>query len=169
MDGLITNEPGVALVTHSADCCLLTFYDPVKRVIASAHAGWRGTVAEIGKSVIYKMREVYGSNPKDIVVALAPSIGPCCYEVDMPVYSKFALLDYLDLSKIFKDKGQGKFMLDLWNANKQILMHYGIKQENIELTDMCTNCQCEHFHSHRATAGKRGVNGVIIQLTGDIK
>ena len=167
IDALITNQPGVTLVTHSADCCILAFYDPINRVIASAHAGWRGTVAEIGKATVEKMTEQYGTKPADIIAALAPSIGPCCYEVDTPVYNEFLKLGYLDLPQIFKDKGGGKYMLNLWQANRQILMHSGILPENIEITDVCTNCQSEHFHSHRATGGKRGVNGLIMQLTGD--
>lgn len=167
IDALITNVPEVALVTHSADCCILAFYDPVKRVIAAAHAGWRGTVAEIGGATVKKMCERFGCRARDIIAGIAPSVGPCCYEVDMPVYSEFSKLEYLDLPQIFTEKGGGKFMLNLWLANKQILMHYGISENNIEVTDICTNCQCEHFHSHRATKGKRGVNGMILELTGE--
>ncbi len=167
VDGLITDNTSVALVTHGADCPTLSFYDPVKRVIASAHAGWRGTAGEIGGITVKQMAEKYGCNPSDIVAAVTPSIGPCCYEVDTPVYSEFSKLKYLDLSAIFKEKGGGKYMLNLWQANKQILMHYGIPAENIEVTDICTCCQSKHFHSHRATAGKRGVNGMILELTGE--
>lgn len=167
VDALVTNEKGVALVTHSADCCILAFYDPKKQVIAAAHAGWRGTATEIGGKTVRTMVENYGCNPKDIIAAVAPSIGPCCYEVDMPVYTEFAKLNYLDMPQVFKDKQNGKFMLNLWEANRQILMHYGILKENIEVTDICTNCNSEHFHSHRATAGRRGVNGLILELAGD--
>lgn len=167
IDALVTNEKGVALVTHSADCCILAFYDPVKKVIAAAHAGWRGTVGEIGGATVKKMQESFGCKPEDIIVALAPSIGPCCYEVDMPVYSQFEKLGYLDMRDVFETRGNGKFMLNLWQANKQILRHYGVREENIELTDICTNCYHEDFHSHRATAGKRGVNGLILQMVGE--
>ncbi len=164
IDALITNEKGVALVTHSADCCLLGFYDPIKKVIASAHAGWRGTVAEIGLKTVNKMVESFGCKSENIIAVLAPSIGKCCYEVDAPVYNEFARLEYLKLDLIFENKQNGKYMLDLWQANKQILCHAGIKEENIELTDICTNCQSEFLHSHRATGGKRGVNGLIMEL-----
>ena len=164
IDALITNEKGVALVTHSADCCLLGFFDPKKQVIASAHAGWRGTVGEIGRKVIEKMITDYESNPQEILAILAPSISKCCYEVDDPVLNEFKKLDYLDLSKIFFPKENGKYMLDLWEANAQILENAGIKRENIEITDICTNCQSEFFHSHRATGGRRGVNGLFREL-----
>lgn len=164
IDALITNERGIALVTHSADCCLLAFYDNEQGVIAAAHAGWRGTAAEIGKKTIEKMITDYGCNPKNIIVGIAPSIGKCCYEVDAPVFNEFQKLGYLNLAKIFFPKGNGKYMLDLWEANTQILESAGIKRENIDITDICTNCQSEFFHSHRATAGKRGVNGLIMEL-----
>lgn len=164
VDALITAEPNVTLVTHSADCCLLGFYDPKKRVIASAHAGWRGTVAEIGKKTVQKMQNEFGCDPADIIVCLAPSIGKCCYEVDDPVYNEFCKLEYLKLDDIFFNKPNGKYMLDLWEANRQILLKGGILPENIDITDLCTNCHSDMFHSHRATAGKRGVNALFIQM-----
>ncbi len=164
VDGLITDCAGVALVTQSADCCLLAFYDPEKRVIAASHAGWRGTVAEIGKNTVLKMQQTFGCNPENIVAAIMPSICRECYEVDTPVYSEFEKLKHLDLNKIFTAKGGGKYQLDLWEANRQILCAAGLKNENIELTDICTNCQSEFLHSHRATAGRRGVNALIMEI-----
>lgn len=167
VDGLITAEPGVALVTHSADCCLLAFFDPEKNVIAASHAGWRGTVAEIGKVTVKKMQEKFGCNPANIIAAVAPSICKKCYEVDSPLFDAFSKIDYLDLDTIFFKKENGKFLLDLWEANRQILINAGLKNENIEITDICTNCNPQFLHSHRATGGKRGVNGLIMELTGE--
>ncbi len=164
VDGLVTNVPGVALVTHSADCCILAFYDPERRVIAASHAGWRGTVAEIGKITVEKMQREFGCRPEDIIVGIAPSIGKCCYEVDIPVYEQFEKLKYLDMQTVFTKKENGKFMLDLWEANRRILINSGVKDANIDITDICTNCFSEDFHSHRATGGKRGVNGLIIEI-----
>lgn len=164
IDALITNERGVALVTHSADCCLLAFFDPEKKVIAAAHAGWRGTAAEIGRKTVEKMTAEYGCRPQDIIAGIAPSIGKCCYEVNDPVLNEFKKLGYLNLADIFFKKPNGKYMLDLWQANLQILTHAGLKPQNIDITDVCTNCQSKYFHSHRATAGKRGVNGLIMEL-----
>lgn len=164
IDALVTNQTGITLVTHSADCCLLVFFDPIKKVIASAHAGWRGTVKEIGLKTVQKMTQEFGCNPKDIIAGIAPSIGKCCYEVDDPVYNEFIKLDYLDFSQIFTNKADGKYMLDLWEANRQILVHGGISPDNIDVTDLCTNCNSDEFHSHRATAGKRGVNALFIQM-----
>lgn len=164
VDGLITAEPDVAIVTHSADCCLLAFYDPKKRVIAAAHAGWRGTVKEIGRLTAEKMQSEFGCRPGDILAAVAPSICKKCYEVDEPLYTEFSKLGYLDLEKIFEAKPNGKYLLDLWEANRQILINAGLTPQNIEITDICTNCNPDYLHSHRASGGKRGVNGLIMEL-----
>jgi YfiH family protein len=165
VDGLITNIPGVALVTQYADCTPLLFCDPVKRVVASSHAGWRGTVTEIGKVTVKKMVDAFGCNPKNIIAAIGPSIGHCCYEVDDAVYSPLSQIPYLDHSKILTHKENGKYMLNLWETNRQILINAGIRPENIDVTDLCTNCHPDVFHSHRYTGGKRGNLAAIIALS----
>ncbi len=164
IDALVTNETGVALVTHSADCCLIGFFDPVNNVIAAAHAGWRGTVQEIGKKTVEVLTNNYNCNPKNIIAVLAPSVANCCYEVDDPVYNEFAKINYLNLNNIFINKNNGKYMLDLWEANRQILINSGITEQNIQITDICTHCQSEYFHSHRANGNNRGVNALIMEL-----
>ena len=164
IDGLITNQSGVALVTQYADCTPLIFCDPVKKVIATSHSGWRGTVKEIGKVTVQKMQKEFGSNPSDIIACIGPCIGKCCYEVDDPVYEAFQKLEYLNLNKIFTNKGGDKYWLDMVEANKQILLNIGIKEENMDISDLCTNCNSDTLHSHRATKGQRGTIGVIIEL-----
>lgn len=164
IDGLITNQSGVALVTQYADCTPLIFCDPVKKVIATSHSGWRGTVQEIGKVTVQKMQKEFDCNPSDIIACIGPCIGKCCYEVDDPVYEAFQKLEYLDLNKIFTDKGGGKYWLDMVEANKQILLNAGIKEKNMDISDLCTNCNSDTLHSHRATKGQRGTIGVIIEL-----
>ncbi len=164
IDGLITNQSGVALVTQYADCTPLIFCDPVKKVIATSHSGWRGTVQGIGKVTVDKMVANFKCDPKDIIVGIGPCIHKCCYEVDTPVYNEFKKLSYLDLSKIFTEKPNGKFMLDMVEANKQMLLSCGIRKENMDIADLCTQCNCDTLHSHRATNGKRGTIGVIIEL-----
>ncbi len=164
VDGLITNYSGVALVTQYADCTPLLFCDPVRRVIATSHAGWRGTVKLIGQVTVRKMVEEYGCHPKDIIVGIGPCIGQCCYEVDNPVYNGFKKIDFLNLNKIFIHKPDGKYMLDLVEANRQILINSGISPENIDVSDICTCCNCKELHSHRATGGKRGNLAAIIEL-----
>ena len=164
IDGLITNIEGVALVTQYADCVPLVFYDKAKRVVATSHAGWRGTVQEIGKETVLKMAAEFGSNQSDIMVGIGPSIGSCCYEVDDPVYNEFKKLSYLNLDEIFIKKQNGKYMLNLWLANRRILENAGIDPKNICVTDLCTCCNSHIFHSHRATGGNRGNLAAIIAL-----
>ena len=163
IDGLITNESGVALVTQFADCTPLLFCDPKKKVIANSHSGWRGTAKQIGKVTVEKMVKLYGCNPADIIAAIGPCIGKCCYEVDETVYSEFEKSGLLS-DGVFTEKPNGKYMLDLRLANKNILLSSGIKEENIDIADICTCCNADMLHSHRATSGKRGNLAAIIEL-----
>ena len=163
VDGLITNQAGVALVTQYADCTPLLFCDPRKKVIATSHAGWRGTVQKIGAITVEKMVNEFGCSVDNIIAAIGPCIAECCYEVDTPVFNAFSNLN-LDLSKIFFEKDKNHWMLDLREANKQILINTGIKESNIDVSDICTCCNAKELHSHRATNGKRGNLAAIIEL-----
>ena len=156
VDALITNEPGVTLVTYYADCTPLFFVDTKQKAIGLAHAGWRGTVGRIGDNVVKKMQSLYGSDPSDIKASIGPAISVCCYEVDKPCADNFLALDELDSTKFVFPKGNGKFMIDLLETNRQILVHAGVKNENITVSDVCTNCNSELLWSHRATKGHRG-------------
>jgi hypothetical protein len=156
VDALITNEPNVTLVTHYADCTPLFFVDTKNKAIGLAHAGWRGTVGEIGKKVIEKMTVLYGSNPENIIVCIGPAISKCCYEVDKDCAENFLNLKNLDSSAFVFSKNDGKFMVDLLETNKQIVMSAGVKEENIVLSDLCTKCNSDLLWSHRATKGHRG-------------
>lgn len=156
VDALITNEKGVTLVTYYADCTPLFFVDTKTKAIGLAHAGWRGTVGRIGEKVVEKMTELYGTNPADIVSAIGPAISVCCYEVDKPCADNFLSLDGLDSGKFVFPKENGKYMIDLLETNRQILVSAGVKSENITISDICTNCNSELLWSHRATNGHRG-------------
>ncbi len=164
VDALVTNEAGVTLVTYYADCTPLFFVDIEKRVIALAHAGWRGTAAKIGSRVIKTMRENYFCDPKDIICAIGPAISRCCYEVDEDCCRHFKALAELDRDKFIFPKGDGKYMLDLLEANRQILMSSGVPSNNISLSDICTCCNSELLWSHRATGGKRGGMAAFMSL-----
>lgn len=164
VDGLITNVKGLTLVTQYADCVALLFYDPKKKVVATSHAGWRGTVGMIGKKTVEMMSEHFGCNPKDIKAGIAPSIGPCCFEVDTPVYNEFIKMKSIDLDRIITDKGNGKYHIDLWEANRQTLLLAGLESENISTTDLCTKCLHDDFFSHRYTNGERGNLAALIAL-----
>lgn len=156
VDALVTNEQGVTLVTYYADCTPLFFVDTKKQVIALAHAGWRGTVGRIGGEVIKTMHDNYGCDPKDIKCAIGPAISKCCYEVDEDCCKHFKVLTDLERERFIFPKENGKYMIDLLETNRQVLVHAGVPQENITLSDVCTRCNSELLWSHRATGGKRG-------------
>ncbi len=162
VDGLITNEKGVTLVTYYADCTPLFFVDTENRAIGLAHAGWRGTVGKIGAEVVRKMTELYGTKPENILSAIGPAISVCCYEVDKPCAEQFLALDGLDNSRFVFDKGNGKYMVDLLETNRQILVDAGVKPENITISDVCTKCNSDLLWSHRATNGHRGTMGAFM-------
>ena len=163
VDALVTNEPGVTLVTHYADCTPLFFADPVKRVIALAHAGWRGTVAKIGEITVDKMVEEFGCDPTDIIAVIGPAIGFCCYEVDAPVFEEFASFTELKPAYFTKTLGHGKYLIDLKEANRRMLLEAGLLSINITISDVCTKCNSGLLYSHRASGGKRG--GLVAMMS----
>lgn len=158
VDGLITNIPGIVLVTFYADCVPLYFVDPVHRAIGLSHSGWKGTVAKMGAVTVKRMQEAYGSNPADIIAAIGPSICQSCYEVSADVIEQFkgTFPESEVQQELFYEKENGKYQLNLWEANRMILMEAGIPESNISLTDICTCCNPEYLFSHRASHGKRG-------------
>lgn len=164
VDGLITNEPGVTLVTHYADCTPLFFLDTQKKAIGLSHAGWRGTVAQIGMLTVRKMQEEFNSDPADILVGIGPSIGPCCFEVDRDVAEAFAVLQQSTQKPFVEKNGNGKYQVNLWEANKQILLSAGILEQHVVLAEICTCCNNTWLWSHRATKGIRGGMAAMLQL-----
>jgi len=167
VDGLITDKENVTLVTYYADCVPLFFFDPEKHAIGLAHAGWRGTVAKIGTKMVAAMTREFGSQPCDIIAAVGPSIGPCCFEVDTPVYEEFAKQTELHPQEFIQNKDGGKYMIDLWEANRRILLEAGVSDENITVAGLCTKCNADWLFSHRATGGKRGGLAAMMCLTGE--
>lgn len=164
VDALITNERGVTLVTYYADCTPLFFVDTKNKAIGLAHAGWRGTVGRIGQKVVEKMTAEFGTNPEDLVCAVGPAISKCCYEVDKTCADEFYALTDLDNSTFIFPKENNKFMLDLLETNRQILVKAGVKAENITLSDLCTRCNSDLLWSHRATNGQRGTMCAVMCL-----
>ena len=165
VDGMVTDEPGVTLVTHYADCVPLFFADPVKGAIGLSHAGWRGTAAEIGAETVRTMAREFGTDPKDLVCGIGPSIGPCCFEVDVPVYEVFAAKKELSPAEWTREDGGGKYHVDLWEANRRILMEVGVPAEHISVSGLCTKCRSELLYSHRASGGKRGGLAAFLALS----
>jgi len=162
IDGLVTNEPGIALATFYADCVPLYFADPVKKVIGLAHSGWRGTVGRIGAEMIQKMEQEYGCDRKNIVVAIGPSICKDCYEVSEDVAEQFQA--EFGSEVLEPGKAEGKYQLDLWKANQMVFLQAGILPEHISVTDICTCCNNKLLFSHRASKGQRGNLGAFLML-----
>lgn len=168
IDGLITNVPEVVLTTFFADCVPLLLFDPVKKVIGSAHSGWKGTVNKIGKNIVGEMTEAYGSNPKDIVAVIGPSVCQECYEVSRNVIDMFKTAYAPSLwDKLFYPTLPGKYRLNLWNACLENFLEAGIPSENISLPDICTCCNPQFLYSHRADGESRGGGAVFIMLSAD--
>lgn len=167
VDGLITNDAGVVLMTFFADCVPLFFYDSVKQAIGASHSGWRGTVKRMGARTIEAMQREFDCEPKDIHVVIGPSICQKCYEVSEDVIEEFQkVFSREQWSKLWISKENHKYQLDLWEANRIILTEAGIPREQIEVCGYCTCCHSDVLFSHRVTNGHRGNLSGIITLKG---
>lgn len=165
IDGLMTNVPGIPLMTFYADCVPVLFYDPVKKVVAMNHSGWKGTVNKISKCMIERLNSEYGTDPKDLICAIGPSICKSCYEVSSDVADMFKkAYSEEQINNIVFSKENGKYLLDLQRANFYNLVDFGVLPENIDVSGMCTCCNSEMFFSHRASNGLRGNLGAVIML-----
>lgn len=165
VDGLITNVSGITLATFYADCVPLFFVDPVHRAIGLSHSGWKGTVGKIGKITVEMMTETYGTDPKDVLAAIGPSICQSCYEVSEDVIKAFReAFEERFWTELFYGKEDGKYQLDLWRANELIFEEAGILPGHYSTTNLCTCCNPGYLFSHRASHGKRGNLGAFLQL-----
>lgn len=157
VDGLITNVPGLILVTSYADCVPLYFVDPVKKVIGLSHSGWKGTAHRMGRVTVEAMTGEYGCDPADILAVIGPSICQDCYEVSEDVFMQIeAIMPESAGDEMYYRKENGKYQLNLWKVNEEILLEAGIRPEHLSVTDVCTCCNSDVFFSHRASHGKRG-------------
>lgn len=163
-DALITNDKDVTLVTYYADCTPVFFVDTKTHAIGLAHAGWRGTVGRIVLNTVKAMTENFGTEPKDLICAIGPVIGKCCYEIDESCASEFKVLKEIDTASILSEKGNGKYMADLALTNKLLLESAGVKGENIIVSDLCTKCNEKLLWSHRATNGNRGTMAAFMKI-----
>ena len=169
-DGMITNVPGLCLVTFYADCVPLYFVDPVKHVIGLSHSGWRGTVHKMAIATVRKMQETFECDPADIRSVVGPSICQKCYEVSEDVIDEFrANYKEAEWDSLFYRKENGKYQLDLWRANEINLLDAGVKAEHMAVTNVCTCCNHELLFSHRYTKGKRGNLSAFLALKEETK
>lgn len=159
IDGLITNVPGIILGTFHADCPPVYFVDPVAKAIGLSHSGWKGTKGNISAATLQKMKENYGTDPKDCICAIGPSICGPCYEIGEDVAAEFAEAfsdDEIKEHGILIPYPNGKYRLYLWNAIRLSLLKAGVKEENIIVTDVCTKCNPDLLFSHRVHHENRG-------------
>ena len=158
-DALITNQKNIMLTILTADCVPILLFDPKQKVVSAIHAGWKGTEQQIVFKTVEKMKELFNSNPNDIIAGIAPSIGKCCYEVDWNVAQHFN-----DVKDAYDEKDK-KYMLDLPHINKIQLLQAGLKEENIELSNICTACEVDDYFSYRKEGGCSGRFMSMIGLT----
>ncbi len=162
IDALITELPSICIGITTADCVPLLFFDPVKKVIAAAHAGWRGTCGKIAEKTILTLVEKFNCNTTDILVTIGPSISAKVYEVGNEVVTHFENADF-DTSEIII-KRNNSIYLDLWKANQHLLLKNGILQEHIEIAGICTYTLHEEFFSARRLGIKSGrmLSGIML-------
>ncbi len=166
IDGLITNQPGITLVTKYADCVPLYFVDTKKKAIGLTHSGWRGTVKKIGKITVEEMTKHFGTNPEDIIAVVGPSICKDCYEIGEEVAREFEVAFEGAYKKgILQRLDNGKYLCDLWAANREVFIEAGIKGNNIHISSVCTCCNSDFMFSHRVTGTSRGSLAAFLALS----
>ncbi|XP_078678856.1 purine nucleoside phosphorylase LACC1-like [Branchiostoma floridae x Branchiostoma belcheri] len=173
-DTIVTNTPGVTIAAPGADCTPLLFADPVNQAVGAAHSGWRGTLAGVAAETLRAMAENFGTVPSDVVVALGPSIGPCCFEVGEDVAEKFAAVQP---ACVVQEEGKEKPRVDLRKVTRLLLEQAGVKPENIDdgtlgteaVVTLCTVCEPEQkFYSYRRDGVQYGTQvGFIGIMAGE--
>ncbi len=158
-DGIITDNPEVTLVMRFGDCVPVIVFDPIKKVSAIYHAGWQGTVLQIGRNVIKNMTEIYDCEPKNLIAGIGPSIGPDHFIVQQDVEEKFIKSFPEDANRLICHK-DGRIHIDLWKANFLTLENAGVTK--IETSEICTVCHKDEWFSHRGDQGKTGRFGVLM-------
>ena len=158
-DALITNDPGTALVVFTADCTPILLWDSVTGAVGAAHAGWRGTAADIAGKTVRAMVSEFGCDPANIRAAIGPNIGPCCFETDREVPDAMTAAFGPEAESAIRPAGE-KYYVNLKEINALALRHAGVT--HIEISADCTMCQHDRFWSHRYTRGNRGSQGAII-------
>lgn len=165
VDGLITNDREVCLMTFYADCVPLFFVDPRHRAIGLSHSGWRGTAGQMGAVTLKRMNEEYGTRPEDTYAAIGPSICVDCYEVGEELIEIFQdAYDRKWWPQLYRTNEKGRYQLDLQASCRITLREAGISENHLAVSNLCTCCNSELLFSHRATKGKRGTLGALMRL-----
>lgn len=166
-DGMITKNKNIMLATTNADCILLLFFDPVQKVIANIHSGWKGTLQRISVKTVQKMKNEFGCNPEDIICCICPSIRKCHFEVDSDVKELFEreFQDLSNLDEIIEEKiPNSKWNIDTVLINKIILEKAGLKDKNIIDSGICSVCNSNLIHSFRAEKDGYGLCTALIEI-----
>ena len=161
-DGLITDREGIALITRFADCTPVILFDPIKKVHSNIHSGWRGTLQEIVANGVKIMGNEYNSMEKDIIAVIGPSIGKDDFEVDIDVMMEFRR-KFESYKGVIKQKNDSKYLIDLQEINKRILLQSGIREESITIIDISTYSN-DIFHSYRRDKEDYGLMGLVTSL-----
>jgi YfiH family protein len=163
-DGLITNEPDLALAVLVADCVAVSLYDTRRPAIAMVHAGWKGTLGRIVENAVAAMTREYGTDPADLIAGLGPAVGPCHYPVGGEVADSFREAFGAEADGFIATGTEGRFTLDLWKANVGRLIAAGVPPERIESSRLCTACHPDLFYSYRRDGARTGRLAGIIEL-----
>lgn len=160
VDALLTRTPNLPLLLRFADCVPILMFDPMQRAIGIVHAGWRGTVLKIATRAAQTMFDSFGTRARDLVVGIAPSIGPCCYRIGDDVIAQVrAAFKNADEWLVAQADG---IHFDLWQANAQQFRTLGVEQ--IEMANLCTAHRTNEFYSWRAERAMTGRFGAIIAM-----
>lgn len=162
-DALVTGVAGVPLSSYYADCVPVFLFDPQKKVVAVAHAGWKGTALRIAGKTLKRMTDHFGVEPRNCLAGIGPSVGPCCYEVDKRVLEPFRE-SFPEIEDLAVSTSPGRWRLDLWAANRRTLLDAGLRAENIVISRICTSCNRKKFYSYRAEGGNTGRMAALIML-----
>ncbi len=165
VDALITDQVGVCIGVGTADCVPILIFDPINKILAAIHAGWRGTVAKLAIKVVEELKTRFNSDPADLVAGIAPSISPDYFEVGGEVVDHFANSGFFVDEMGYYNFETGKFHIDLWNINKLLLNRAGIPLDQIEVADLCTYCHADRFFSARRQgiqSGRMITGGALI-------
>lgn len=164
-DGVITAVPGVALMVLAADCVPVLIADPVQRVVAAVHAGWRGVAGGIAARAVQRLAAEFGACPGDVMVALGPAIGPCCYEVGSEVIAAVAEVTPAAPEQFSIPGPRGRPSLNLHAAIAAQLRGCGVPTGQIDTLSDCTSCANHRFFSHRREGAPAGRGAAVITLT----
>ncbi len=166
-DAIVTDQVGVLVTVRTADCVPVLIHEPVRRVVAAVHAGWRGAVAGIIPKTLALMHRQFGSDPSSLCIAIGPSVGPCCYEVDAPVLNRLKQ-NFSDWRSVVRGTGPDTGMLDLGELVRRQALLQGVRPGGIRTVRVCTACHPDLFYSYRREGTVNGtmVSGIMLTRGG---